>query len=206
MLCPPKPPMNKQLGLAYQCIKDADEVALRRLVQRHPEIVAHGPGEAVVWRCLWWQPSMLSCVLELGADPDERSDDNQTPLMYAAAEGMLPEMRVLIEAGASVAATNSCGETPFGYAIAYNQLGAIRLLVEHGADPRATYEHSTVEGFHNCDQTYLDFAEGGGPGRGGSPVAIVRYLRDEAQKLDRGDCRGGIPGRSDQNRGTATDF
>jgi ankyrin repeat protein len=53
--------------------------------------------------------------------------------MYAAANGHLRTLRVLIAAGADVNLTNHAGRTALWFARAYRNPRAIELLIEAGA-------------------------------------------------------------------------
>jgi len=149
---------------ASDCVIRGDTHRLAEIVALHPEIAKENWKEedSLVWHSIWHNPPMIATVLALGFSPDERDSCNGTPLMHAAAEGMVPEMKLLLEYGADLSAQNDQHETPLGYAIAWDQLEAIRVLVQAGADPRAAYGGGT--------SNYIDFAHTG------SPAEIIEYL------------------------------
>ena len=62
-------------------------------------------------------PSVITALIEGGADPAARNEDGATPLHVAAATGSNPSViTALIEAGADPAARDDMGFTPFDYA------------------------------------------------------------------------------------------
>lgn len=60
-----------------------------------------------------------------------------TPLMYAAREGHLEAVRLLLEAGADVNAVDMNGIAPLLLAISNNRIDVARFLIERGADIQA---------------------------------------------------------------------
>jgi uncharacterized protein len=61
-----------------------------------------------------------------------------SPLLYAARDGRLETMRILLEAGANINATDANEITPLIAAITNNHPEVARFLIERGADIKAT--------------------------------------------------------------------
>ena len=74
-------------------------------------------------------------LLAAGADPDARSPDGTTALMWAAYHGDVELARRLIEAGAEVDARNAFGAFALSEAAILGSAPLIAALLEAGADP-----------------------------------------------------------------------
>src|SRR5262249_58041392 len=73
-----------------------------------------------------------------GADPNERSPRDETPLMFASRNGNLDAMKVLLNHQAGVnAIENLRGTTALMWAVEQRHVEAVRLLVERGAKTTA---------------------------------------------------------------------
>jgi ankyrin repeat protein len=81
------------------------------------------------------QGSMVSTLLEAGANPNDGTTNGTTALMLAAASGRVDAVAVLLDGGASVNATESAmGQTALMFASAYDRAPVVDLLVKRGAD------------------------------------------------------------------------
>ena len=58
-------------------------------------------------------------LIERGADPNAKTLNGSTPLMYAASQHNHGVMTMLMDAGADVKATDRCGRTAEDYAVLY---------------------------------------------------------------------------------------
>lgn len=91
---------------------------------------------------------MAGFLIDHGAPVDERptaSDayQGETPLMIAAADGLIDVATLLLERGASAEARNASGLTPLHFAVGSADRGTsqmVELLLAAGADPGATDE------------------------------------------------------------------
>lgn len=70
----------------------------------------------------------------------------KTPLLYAARQGHLETVRLLLDAGASLEKADANGVTPLLIAIMNNQIPVARHLIERGANVKATdwYGHTPL--------------------------------------------------------------
>jgi ankyrin repeat protein len=76
-------------------------------------------------------------LLEAGADPNARNQQQATPLLYAAWN--FAKTQLLIDKGAQVNVAANNGITPLMVATsALGNTGSVRYLLEHGADAKAT--------------------------------------------------------------------
>ncbi len=62
---------------------------------------------------------------------------NNKPLHFAAADGHIEVVRLLLEDGAHVSATNEGGETPLHYAANHGHIEVVKVLLDNGADVSA---------------------------------------------------------------------
>jgi ankyrin repeat protein len=81
------------------------------------------------------QASMVSTLLDSGADANDATTNGTTALMLAAASGSLEAVTALLDRGASINATESAmGQTALMFASAYDRAAVADLLVKRGAD------------------------------------------------------------------------
>jgi hypothetical protein len=89
---------------------------------------------------------MLAMLLQAGADPNQRYENGQTPLMWAAGSGYATAVAAVLGAGGRVDAANDQGKTALHVACSTgggdggksgeaNVLGVVRALLDAGADP-----------------------------------------------------------------------
>ena len=78
---------------------------------------------------------VVDYLVEVGVDPDGRTDEGATPLLIASMKGHLDVVRALIRHGADVDARATNGATPMAVALQEDQLDVIRALKEAGAKP-----------------------------------------------------------------------
>ena len=79
----------------------------------------------------------VRALLERGADPDARDEEQRTSLMNATMDGQRELVRVLLEAGADPNLRDADGWTPLDVAVYRKALDLIWLLVHFGADVNA---------------------------------------------------------------------
>jgi uncharacterized protein len=97
---------------------------------------------------------------EQGYQPPIPGD--MTPLMFAAREGHVDAVRLLLDAGAEVNAVDRNGITPLLMAIGNNRIPTARLLIERGADIHVTDWYGRTPLFaavemRNVDLHYVTF-------------------------------------------------
>lgn len=68
-----------------------------------------------------------------------------TPLWYAAANGHVPCVKLLLECGGVVDRASDSGNTPLGIAAEHGQTEAMKLLIENGADVNASAYDPTAD-------------------------------------------------------------
>lgn len=80
--------------------------------------------------------SIVSLLIEKGADVNWVGDEDCTPLLYAIMAKRPNTVKLLLEAGADANASRGITKrAPLIIAIEKNQPEIVRLLLEHGADP-----------------------------------------------------------------------
>ena len=108
---------------------------------------------AVIWAAAQSQPEMLKLLLEAGGDPNSRSILNErdrqisqerrfqwrpagglTALMYAAREGCLECVKLLVDAGADIDQGDAENVTPLLAAVINMRFDTAKYLVEQGAN------------------------------------------------------------------------
>ncbi len=75
---------------------------------------------------------LFAYMLKQGVNINGTSSDGQTPLSYAAAEGRLEYVKLLLEKGAKAIQSNSDRHTPLEAAAAENHLEVVKLLLDRG--------------------------------------------------------------------------
>lgn len=71
---------------------------------------------------------MVKSLLKAGADVNFRTDRGKTPLMYAAEDGMINNVKALLDAGARVADQSKDGETALSLARGHHHSDVVALL------------------------------------------------------------------------------
>jgi ankyrin repeat protein len=97
-----------------------------------------------------------SMLLELGADPNSRDADGNTPIAYTSSVSLL---KALLLKGAKTTVRNNYG-TPVivGLAMTY-QTAAVKLLLDHGADINAAEKQGWTALMYAAQNGYSDLAE-----------------------------------------------
>ena len=130
--------------------------AARLLLRRGAKVNARenwGGQTALMWAAAQAQPQMIKLLLSHGAKVNERStvrdwprrvtaegrpkDMNRgglTPLLFAAREGCIDCLRVLLDGGADIDLADPDGTTPLVFALLNRNWDAARFLIEAGAD------------------------------------------------------------------------
>ena len=83
---------------------------------------------------------IVRLLMENGANPNARDEDDQTPLYWAAGRGRIEIVRLLMENGADINAGGSREGTPLRGAARGGHIEIVRLLMENGANPNARDE------------------------------------------------------------------
>ncbi|HEU4754180.1 MAG TPA: ankyrin repeat domain-containing protein, partial [Armatimonadota bacterium] len=102
--------------------------------------------------------SLLSLLLEAGADPNAADGTRQTPLFAAARsadETGAPIAAALLRAGADPDPLNKWGDPPLLGAVLYKNLEVIRLLAEAGANLSRIFPRGTALEIVEQDADYL---------------------------------------------------
>ncbi|MGN1308266.1 MAG: ankyrin repeat domain-containing protein [Akkermansia sp.] len=91
--------------------------------------------------------SMTRLMLTLGADPETKTKNGYTPLMWAAAQGHEAVVRLLLDKGADIEAKDNFGYTPLMWAAKNGHEAVVRLLLAKGADVEAkdNFGHTVYE-------------------------------------------------------------
>jgi ankyrin repeat protein len=78
---------------------------------------------------------VVKLLLEKGADMESQDTENsQTPLWWAAANGYEAVVKLLLEKGADVESKSRYGQTPLSWAVEKGHEAVVKLLLEKGAD------------------------------------------------------------------------
>jgi ankyrin repeat protein len=109
---------------------------LRGLLQKEPALARERlPGGTTALHLAVRYPEALRLLLEHGAKPDARDEgDNAAPLHFAAANGLVDSVRILLDAGADVHGSGDLhhGDV-IGWAARLGNEAVIELLLERGA-------------------------------------------------------------------------
>jgi ankyrin repeat protein len=134
------------------------------------------------------QPEVLRMLLSHGARESvdaQESWKGQSALMWAAGEGHIPAIKLLVEMGASVKTRSKAGFTPLLFAVREGHLDATQELLALGADP-----NDKVQGAAQMDRygNQTGVSRRGAPTPGDPPtsalgIAIINADFDLAAKL-----------------------
>ncbi len=83
---------------------------------------------------------IVRLLLEAGADPDHETNEGETALLRAAAEGDQGAVRLLAKAGADIEARDRQGRTPLLAAAEGGSDDVVQWLLDHGSDPQVQDE------------------------------------------------------------------
>lgn len=107
-----------------------------------PNLESGGQGEKdflLLRATRYRQVETVKVLLEHGADPSKVSwGFKKTPLFFAAGDGDLGIMKLLLDAGADVNATDQNRNNALREAAVNKRLAAVELLMEKGIDPLQT--------------------------------------------------------------------
>lgn len=81
------------------------------------------------------QAEIARCLLDAGAEVDQREDEGATPLMYAAARGDLRTVEILLARGADPSAKDKDGWTAWDWAVDKENPEIADLLAQAGGRP-----------------------------------------------------------------------
>lgn len=152
---PDSPDGDNQTALMIVA-RSANVAIAELLLEAGAEVNAteHYQGQnAVIWAAAQSQPAMLKLLIEAGGDPDSRARPNErerqisaerrfqwrpaggiTALGYAAREGCLDCVRILVEAGANIDQGDAENVTPLLLAIMNLRFDTAKYLIESGAN------------------------------------------------------------------------
>jgi ankyrin repeat protein len=99
----------------------------------------HWKGQTPLCLASWKRhDSIVSLLLENGANVNVKDEDGCTPLHFASMEGQDAVVSLLLENGADVNAKNDYGNTPLHKAGYNGHEAVVSLLLEKGADRNIT--------------------------------------------------------------------
>ena len=154
-------------------------LALREPSIKAFSVLIHSPKINVEARTLQDESPLMLAALQGLTDLCEQliakeADVNKpgwTPLHYAATNGRVPVMKLLLEKNAYIDAASPNGTTPLMMAAQYGTPSSVKLLLEEGADPTIRND----QGF-----SALDFAQKGN--RPDSSEIISAFVRGRQPK------------------------
>ena len=94
----------------------------------------------------------VALLLKQGADIEEKTSVQQTPLMMAALAGQTPTVKVLVDNGAAVEARDKFGRTPLMCALLGGNAETVQTLLDRGADINAK-DYSVATPYFIASQT-----------------------------------------------------
>lgn len=137
------------------------------------------------------QVDAVVALLEAGANPNVQETWNeQSALMWAAAEGHAPVMARLVAAGADISAHSRSGATPLLFAARNGSIPAVHLLLHAGADVNTQRPDgatpllvAVINGYEDLVDILLE--QGADPNvEGGSTRLTVQGMRAEPRPLE----------------------
>lgn len=152
---------------------------------------------------------LTAALLDAGADVESPNPAGETALMFAARNGSIPTLELLLGRGAAINAKEHIrGQTALIWAVGENHQDAVRFLLAHGADVSAT---SSVHLPPPVGAQRVAQAAGAGIVRQKAPAApqgamspllyavrdnnseMVKLLLDSRAKIDQPDANGTTP-------------
>ena len=95
----------------------------------------------------------VALLLKQGADIEEKTSVQQTPLMMAALAGQTPTVKVLIDNGAALEVRDEFGRTPLMCALLGGNPETVQTLLDRGADINAK-DYSLATPYFIASQTF----------------------------------------------------
>jgi ankyrin repeat protein len=115
--------------------------------------------------------------------------NNQSPIMWAAAEGHAPVVKALVDAGADIYARSNGGTTPFLFAVRKGDIASVKVLLDDGVSVNEKrYDSATpllvaiINGHEDLVDLLLE--KGADPNaEGGSTALSVQGVRARPQRI-----------------------
>jgi ankyrin repeat protein len=123
--------------------------------------------------------AVVQFLLEKGAAPEGRAENDRTPLWVAADNGHANVVKVLLEKGAIVDARDDAGITPLARAAQHGYVEVVQLLVEKGA----VVDAKDVKGI-----TPLARAADSKDSAAQSRLQVVTFLLAQGARPDAAEC------------------
>jgi hypothetical protein len=170
----PNTPSPDKIDPLYLALRDGSLKAAQALVdwpKTNVESRTLQDESPLMMACLRGQADMARKLIARGADVNKTG---WTPLHYAATNGHLAIIQMLLDESAYIDAESPNGTTPLMMAAMYGSTDAVKLLLDSGADP-------TLK--NQLGLTALDFAQRAN--RKDSAVLIAAAARAWQEKLKR---------------------
>ncbi|XP_049769430.1 ankyrin repeat, PH and SEC7 domain containing protein secG-like [Schistocerca cancellata] len=130
-----------QQGKNRRLIQAAEQGAveeLRALLAAGADVGVRGRGEhrmpALHWAVQGEHTEAVRCLLDAGAEVNDRDSDQNTPLHLAAYSGDVALVQILLESSADPNARDKWGRTPLHDAVWRGHIEAATMLLDAGAD------------------------------------------------------------------------
>jgi ankyrin repeat protein len=125
----------------YMAVKSGNRELVRFLIKKGADIHTSSYGNNLLFPAsLGENPRILSDLLELGLDINQKDIGSWTPLHEAASWDRAENVEILLAAGACVDATGKFNRRPLYIAALHTSIHVVRVLLEHGADINAQEE------------------------------------------------------------------
>lgn len=129
--------LTKTNCLGETCLTEACRSNNPNVVEcilNHPDSVNLDLNSSLKWACVVENYSMVSMLLEKGADPVKAMDQDDSLLNFCVSKSRLDIVRKLLQYGANPNTKLFCGYTSYTTCISYNRLDAAVLLRIYGAN------------------------------------------------------------------------
>jgi ankyrin repeat protein len=131
---------SRKRGILSYVVEYGDEILFSFLIelgQYVPDSIDRDNQMLLSWAAKGGNKSIITQLLEKGADVNAATRDGWTPLYEASRNGHVDVAKLLLEKGADVNAATRDGWTPLNRASSNGHVDVAKLLLEKGADVNA---------------------------------------------------------------------
>lgn len=137
----------RTFSLLHIAAAQGDVENIERLAAKYSSLdfLSSDGSSPLAWSLLASSDDAVKKLLELGADPNGRTEEGATPIMNAVQANKPKMLALLLTSGADANAADNRGFTALHRACEMGLIESVKLLLEHGADKNVLAEgHSPL--------------------------------------------------------------